>query len=428
MAVSTDRQHPFVGQVIGDYEVQHLVGYGKLGTVFEAKHVDTGQRVALKVLRHDLTAGASRSKVVHSLESLIELRHPNLMTILAIGHHQETGEMFYVMPLMSPLTLRDLISRHAPLKVRRTRKILQQVVSAVGAAHSASVFHGRLEPGAIFIEPSYHSVLLDVRAASPDRVVLASFGLVGPDARLGAYPYLPPELADPSYDAMSRASRASTDIYAIGCIAVEMLTGNVPMLADSRQETVRRRLKSDFTWPREIAKKLPKELVQTVDAALSRYAQTRTSSAFEVLRGFKAGTADQIPVGVPPRVRATSASSAATASRRPAPAGVRVLGRGRLRLHDGAVCMLQVMAASKSRFTVRAYLQGHQLATGEPVTITFPSPGKSDGVSLKARVGSQIRHYSRGLSEFVVDVTAPADKLSGLEMLLSRWGVAARSG
>lgn len=415
-----------VGVCVGHYELVGRVGFGHLGQVYQVRSPrEPGRKLALKVVPNTVLAATpkSRATMVDALEKLMLIKHPNLVGVVEVGQHD--GQLFYVMPLQRPLTLRHLIDQKAPLQVRTARKILQQVTSALAAAHSELLFHGRLQPDNVFVEPMRSE-------RNPIQVTLGAFGLTGterPD--LTHWAYAPPEIADPAIDKSIRSSRAAADIYAVGCIAVEMLTGKPPLVGATRLATMRLRLKHDFTWPKSVQRSLPPDLMVAVEKALVRHRPKRTATAFELLRGFKAGTRAQLGAA-PPKISAKERARVRRVSQRllgaahpdapKAPNRPRVIGRGQMFLVAGRPCMIQVLEASPTRWKIRAYLQGQTLRSGEHVGLTFASPTSRDGVRITCRVDGPLNHFAGGVSSLEAEVLVPPDA-EELEALFERWGV-----
>jgi eukaryotic-like serine/threonine-protein kinase len=217
-----------IGTVIDKrYRVLRTLGEGGMGTVYEVEHVTLERRFAIKALRRDLGRHEDLSaRFIQEAKAAAAISHPNVVQIADFGH-LPTGEAYFVMELLGGSSLSAIIREHGPLPPQRVVDILKQVSHALAAAHEAGVIHRDLKPDNIQVCES---------AGDRDMVKVLDFGLarVAGASRLtragvvfGTPHYMSPEQA--SGDPIDHRS----DIYALGIVMYEMLTGRVPFEADT---------------------------------------------------------------------------------------------------------------------------------------------------------------------------------------------------
>ena len=229
-------QDPLLNQVIADrYHVRMQLGVGAMGSVYLAEHTMMGNAVALKVLHPDQSkSNESVARFQREAKTASTINHPNICAATDFGR-LNNGAFFLVMEYLEGSTLRQLIRQHAPLEPVRAIHIIKQLASALGSAHQKGVIHRDIKPA---------NVMLVERAGDKDFVKLTDFGLAGlsqahdenqddDHVRLtmagvvyGTPAYISPEQASAESTIDGRA-----DLYGLGCILFEMLTGRLPFLA-----------------------------------------------------------------------------------------------------------------------------------------------------------------------------------------------------
>ncbi len=217
-----------VGATLGGrYFLRRLCGEGAMGRVYEAQHVEIGRRVAIKILhstfRHtpDVVERFRREARAAS-----KIGHPNIVDVTDSGTTPD-GAFFFVMEYLDGLDLEQLIRREGPLSVERALLIAAQVCRALGAAHAAGIIHRDLKPANVMLvrhrdEDDFVKVLdFGISKQSDlDSVGAArATGLTHPDVAVGTPIYMAPE------QAAGRTADGRTDVYAVGELLFEMLTG-----------------------------------------------------------------------------------------------------------------------------------------------------------------------------------------------------------
>jgi len=201
---------------LGEYTLGAMVGRGRMGAVHRAVDRRTGEEVAVKVL-HDHVAGdrEHRHRFAREAAILATVSHPNVIPVFDAGHVE--GRMFFVTPLLSGRTLKDVIAE-GPIAPERAVAMIEDVAGALDAAHGAGIVHRDVKPGNVLLAHDGTMLLADFGLATG-----ADQGaLTAPGSLIGTIDYLAPEHLE------GAESEVAADVYALACTAVETLTGEVP--------------------------------------------------------------------------------------------------------------------------------------------------------------------------------------------------------
>jgi serine/threonine-protein kinase len=210
-------------RTLGEYRIEGIVGAGRMGVVYLAMD-SSGRKVALKVLRDDVAIDpVYRERFRREGRMLAALNHPHVIPIHGMG--EIDGQLFIATRLTSS-TLRDLISA-GPIAVDDAIAILAAVADALDAAHAADVIHRDIKPANVLLDPGPRVYLTDFGLARDP----SGFALTVPGQVLGTIDYMAPELLE------GVRIGPATDIYALACLAVETLTGQVPFPRDNDAAT-----------------------------------------------------------------------------------------------------------------------------------------------------------------------------------------------
>src|ERR1700754_2047175 len=201
---------------LGDYRIEGIVGVGRTGIVYLATDSRTGRAVALKVLREDVSIDPIyRERFRREGALLATLRHPHIIPIYGMG--EIDGDLYIATRLVSG-TLKNLILA-GPLSVDVAMRIITAVAEAVDTAHAAGIVHRDVKPANVLLDPGPQGFLGDFGLArDPDGVALTMPGQV-----IGTLDYMAPEPLD------AEGVGTPADIYALTCMAIETLTGEVPL-------------------------------------------------------------------------------------------------------------------------------------------------------------------------------------------------------
>jgi serine/threonine protein kinase len=204
-----------------------------MATVYLARDLRHKRDVAIKVLKPELAAALGPERFLREIETTANLRHPGILPLYDSG---EAGEfLFYVMPFIEGESLRDRLSRERQLPVDTALQIAREAADALGYAHARGVIHRDIKPENILLE-SGHAVVADFGIAKAVSA-LGGGSLTQAGLAVGTPAYMSPEqvLADTTLDGRS-------DLYSLGCVLFEMLTGEPPFAASTSQRTIARRL------------------------------------------------------------------------------------------------------------------------------------------------------------------------------------------
>ncbi len=279
----------------GRYRILELLGVGGMGMVYRALDEELGLPVAIKVLRPDL-AGDGRwlERFKQELVLARQVSHPNVVRIHDIGSDGDLA--FLTMDFVPGSSLGDLLAGERRLTPERAVAIARQLALGLEAAHGAGVVHRDLKPGNVLIDesgPTPRAAITDFGIARS----LAGSGLTLPGTVLGTLGYLSPE------QARGDAVDGRSDLYALGIILYEMLTGELPFSGATEAETLAQRLTGaprHLPWPAVV----PQPLRGIVQKLLARDPARRYQSAGELARDLDqrrsapAVQAWQIAVGV----------------------------------------------------------------------------------------------------------------------------------
>jgi len=225
------RRDAFRAKQLGQYRLREKLGSGGMGEVYRAEHELLKRPCAIKLLRPDIDANAEGiARFEREVQATARLSHWNTVEIYDYGRTDE-GVFYYVMELLQGLSLADLLERHGPLPPERVVYLLRQVCGALREAHDLGLIHRDLKPANIFAAR---------RGQVDDVAKLLDFGLVKPaqeqhDAKItregvisGSPAYMPPEQASAGATVDARS-----DIYALGAVAYDLLTGTPPFTGQS---------------------------------------------------------------------------------------------------------------------------------------------------------------------------------------------------
>ncbi len=278
----------WIGQQLGPYELQSKLGAGGMGVVYRATHRRLGQARAIKVLpaalAHDETF-LQRFEREARLSS--ELRHPNIVMIFDIAEDQ--GVNYIVMELLDGRSLHEVIRKDGPLPIERSVVLLRQLAGALDFAHARGVVHRDIKPGNALVGDTDHLTLVDfgiARAAEGTRLTEAS-------SRIGTAEYMAPE------SITDGDSGPGTDLYALGVIAYEMLTGRVPFTGVNSQTIMYAQIHTPPPSPRTFRT----DLSPAVEAVVLRQLDKDPTRRFPTAQAFVAAL-EQARLGQPADERA----------------------------------------------------------------------------------------------------------------------------
>ncbi|WP_063748973.1 serine/threonine-protein kinase [Streptomyces sp. NRRL B-24484] len=267
--------------VDGRYRLTEKIGHGGMGQVWAGHDQRLDRRVAVKLLRTDLLGpeDATRSRgdelrrrFLRESRISAALDHPGLVTVFDAG--TDGGELYLVMQQVPGVSLADLLAEDGPLTVERAAATAAQLCSALAAVHAVPVVHRDLKPSNVMIRPDGRTVLLDLGIATaldPDATRLTLTG-----TPIGSPAYMAPE------QALAAGVDPRSDLYALGCLLHEMLTGDAPFTAPTALGVLRRHVDEPPPPLRELRPDVPAALERLVLALLAKQPADRPADAQQV--------------------------------------------------------------------------------------------------------------------------------------------------
>ncbi len=290
-----DTQDALIGQRLGDkYRVIRQIGRGGMGVVYEAEHVELGKRVAIKLMLEKYAADSDAiTRFKREALAASRIGNPHIIDISDIGTAAD-GRLYVVMELLHGQPLADAIKRDGPLELPRAMKIMRQTLRAVGAAHGKQIIHRDLKPDNIFlVGEEDHVKLLDfgISKVIAGSAETAATALTSTGAVIGTPLYMAPE------QAMGEPTDARADIYALGVILYEMLTGRPPFIGPTFAALVMKVLTTDAELVSTLRPDVPGNVVAAVHRALEKEPARRFEScdAFAAALSGRTGTASVSP-------------------------------------------------------------------------------------------------------------------------------------
>lgn len=274
-------EDPLVGLTLDEkYRLDSRIGTGGMGTVYRATHLLIDRPVAIKVLNPRYVEDeAAQTRFRREARAAGRIQHTNAVTVTDFGRTPE-GLVYIVMELLEGRTLRDVLAREAPLDTARAVSMMLQVAAAVGAAHDAGVIHRDLKPANIFIvqrkdAPPFVKVLdfgiAKLAAEAIDDDDPQTLTAVG--AMIGTPRYMSPEQCEGA-----RLTPAS-DVYSLGIILYEMLTGTAPFNGTSPIAIAVKHSSMPPRPPREFVATIPVVLEELIMHALEKSPENRPQDA-----------------------------------------------------------------------------------------------------------------------------------------------------
>lgn len=309
------------------YRIVREVGAGGMATVFLAEDLKHGREVALKVLRPELAATMGPERFFREIQVAARLQHPHILPLHDSG--EADGFLFFVMPFVAGESLRDRLTRLGELPVSDVVRIASQVADAISYAHSQGVVHRDIKPDNVMLS-GRHALVADFGVAKAVSEAAGANSVTTAGVALGTPTYMAPEqaTADPHLD-------HRVDIYAIGVMLYEMLTGRPPFEGLAPAQMLVAHVTETPQPVRVRREACPPELEAVVMRCLAKRPADRFQSADDVLHALEPLSASSGGI-TPTQTRPATAVEAATASPR---------GNSRLVLGVSAVAIVAALAA-----------------------------------------------------------------------------------
>ncbi len=264
-----------IGKIIGNrYEILEEVGNGGMATVYKAKDHVLNRHVAVKVLKDEFTTDSDFIRRFNTeAQSAASLSHANIVSIYDVGHEEENNLYYIVMELVKGKTLKEIINKEGTLSWKWAVNIAMQIASALELAHKNGIIHRDIKPHNIIITEDGVAKVTDFGIAKAvSNSTITAFGTT-----IGSVHYFSPEQAKGSI------TDAKSDIYSLGVVMYEMLTGKVPFDADTPVSVALKHMQEDPVEPIEINSEIPTAVNQIVLKAMQKDPLDRYQSATEML-------------------------------------------------------------------------------------------------------------------------------------------------
>jgi eukaryotic-like serine/threonine-protein kinase len=304
------------GAMVGEYRVVRQLGRGAFGAVYHATHVVIGKQVALKVLGSQFSEDAAMAaRFVDEARAVNRIAHPNIVDIFGFGSLPD-GRKYCVMELLTGETLGACLERRGHLPLAEATEILTQVASALDAAHKSGIVHRDLKPDNIFLCRAPESAD-DGTPAS--KVKLLDFGIAqiadglhmrtGSNMMLGTPGYMSPE--------QCKGARIDfrSDIYALGVVSFELLTGSLPFQGTNAFQVTSKHLTLPAPAPSERRSELSAQVDSAVLRMLSKSPEERPDTATQAVRALS-GSVSLPPISTTAAAVSSAIPASAPATRR----------------------------------------------------------------------------------------------------------------
>src|SRR2546421_4187208 len=345
------------------YRVREELGGGGMGRVFVATETALDRPVVIKVLPPDLAAGLSVERFRREIQLAAKLQHPHIVPLLSAGAVE--GLLYYTMPLIEGESLRMRLARQGELPIPEAVRILRDVADALAYAHEHALVHRDIKPDNVLVSGK-HALVTDFGVSKALSTATGTSTLTSIGVALGTPAYMAPEqaAADPNTD-----HRA--DIYALGVVAYELLTGHPPFAGLTAQQVLAAPATQAPVPVTQSRAAVPPALGALVMRCLEKHAADRPQTAAEVLEALEAMAT---PSGATPTATVPASSAAAKPVRR--------------RLVFGAVVVILLVAGVRALTWARAAgAPARGGARGPPLRgAALPQPG-----------GPARQHFPHGL-------------------------------
>ncbi|MFO0601333.1 MAG: serine/threonine-protein kinase [Myxococcaceae bacterium] len=284
-AVRDDSADTLSGAMVGEYRLKGIIGEGGMGQVYEGVQPVIGKRVAIKLLRRELASDTDEAaRLLSEARTVNAIGHRGIIDIFSFGALPD-GRQYFVMEYLSGVPLSRHIRTHGRLPLEDTLTLLDEMLAALGAAHGAGVIHRDLKPSNIFLvtqpDGSHFVKLLDFGIAKQASYARAETPQTRVSRVMGTPEYMAPE------QARGEAVGPRTDLYALGVVAFQMLTGELLFDAPNPYELVNQHLSKEPRAPSSLRAEVPRELDALVLSLLEKDPSERPPSAEAVREQVK---------------------------------------------------------------------------------------------------------------------------------------------
>ena len=260
-----------VGQTLGAYQIVEQLGVGAMATVYKGYHPTIERYVAIKILSEQLAHDATfRARFIREARAAASLPHPGVVAVFDQG--EDHGLLYLAMEHLVGRTLREVLDELGVLTPGEALDVLEPVLDALAAAHAAGIVHRDVKPENVLLTDDGRVKVADFGLARA-----ASAGTTTSGVLMGTAAYLAPELV------ARGVAGARADVYAVGIMLFEMLTGVLPFTGDIPLQVAYRHVHEDVPAPSSVVPDLPTPLDVLVGAATARDPEERPADAAALL-------------------------------------------------------------------------------------------------------------------------------------------------
>ncbi len=298
---------PMIGKIISDHKIIAELGRGGMGVIYEADQISLSRPVAMKVLADHLGRDpAFVQRFLNEARAIAKLNHPNIVQIYNVG--QEDEIYYFTMEFIDGTSLDEIISKQKMLPLEHVLNIISNVAKALAFAHEHGIVHRDIKPNNIMINKQGTVKLMDFGIALQERAqrVTITGGI------LGTPEYMSPE------QAMGKTASTLSDIYSLGAVFYEMLTGKVPIKGDTPLETIGKIQIETPIPPRSLNQRIPPDVEKIIMKMMAKNPEQRYQSCQALRKDLKRSRASG-PIMPPPKQKTPPAKPAARVKRVPPP-------------------------------------------------------------------------------------------------------------
>ena len=285
-------QMPRVGSEFAGYRIQGLLGRGGMSVVYRADNPRLGNEVALKVLSAELSENdAFRERFVRESRLAASINHPNIIPIYDAGEYD--GLLYIAMRFVEGSDLKHLIREEGPLSLHRTADLMGQVARGLDVAHQRGLVHRDIKPANILTERAGmaggeavdHAYLADFGLM---KHMISRSGLTDTGQFLGTVDYVAPEQIE------ARVPDHRADIYSLGCVVYECLTGAVPYPRDTDVAVIFAHVQDPLPRPTDVRPNLPPVVDEITSRAMAKQPEQRYQSVLDLASALAQASASSL--------------------------------------------------------------------------------------------------------------------------------------
>jgi eukaryotic-like serine/threonine-protein kinase len=278
----------------GRYHLADEIGRGGMATVYRARDLRHDRPVAVKVLKPHLSATLGAARFLREIAVTAQLDHPHILPLLDSGEAE--GLLYYVMPYVEGESLRERLDREKQLSLDDALRIVREIADALSYAHGRGIVHRDIKPSNILLSGG-HARVADFGIARAVKAAGGDASLTETGLAIGTPTYMSPEQASGDRDVDAR-----TDVYSLGCVLYEMLSGQPPYTGVTAEAIMARKLHGPLPSLRIVRDTIPAGVETAITKALARVPADRFASAAEFAEALAIDRAVGSPEARPSRV------------------------------------------------------------------------------------------------------------------------------